>query len=358
LEYIYPKSKFNYYDQIPVNPFKKKSYFSRLNFGHARSIFGGFFQNNFHEKHHQNSGTMFYFNEFRINYFSFSMKTWWYPSNLDSRSSCRVVDHHYASLTAFVPCGRHPAMMFLAEVALGEETGFDDEDIPEPSSPQSVMEENGDDVGDPSQSDRRFRGLGALWSDCLDELGNDFISYSNLDDVKKDAAESNYSKVGSSSTYIHTFVRRIKGCLFKKKHRRLGNTGPFVSYVNGSHVHPSSEALSDQRGLSGDQKLIVEQAFAEDRKSSRDIIAYFRTKRSLSDESSKASFPPDPEISKLNNYIQAFKKRKSSKYNPTPNDLEEWCLGHGPSTVNAEDEGTFNTPFVLNYMLVRIIHLT
>ena len=39
-------------------------------------------------------------------------------------------------------------MMVLAEVALSEETGFDDEDIPEPSSPQSVMEENGDDVGD------------------------------------------------------------------------------------------------------------------------------------------------------------------------------------------------------------------
>ena len=53
-------------------------------------------------------------------------------------------------------------MMVLAEVALSEETGFDDEDIPEPSSPQSIIEENGDDVGDPSQSDRRFRGLGAL----------------------------------------------------------------------------------------------------------------------------------------------------------------------------------------------------
>ena len=53
-------------------------------------------------------------------------------------------------------------MMFLAEVALGEETGFDDEDISEPSSPQSVIEEDGDDVGDPSQSNRRFRGTGAI----------------------------------------------------------------------------------------------------------------------------------------------------------------------------------------------------
>ena len=110
--------------------------------------------------------------------------------------------------------------------------------------------------------------------------------------------------------------------------------------------------------LSGDQKLIVEQAFAEDRKSSRDIIAYFCLKRSLSDESSKAPFSPDPEISKLNNYIQAYKKRKSSRYNPTPHVLEEWCIGHGSSTVNAEDEGTFNTPFVPNYMMVRMKHPT
>ena len=250
-------------------------------------------------------------------------------------------------------------MMVLAEVALGEETGFDNEDISEPSTPQSVIEEDGDDVGDRSHSNRQFRGKGALWSDCLDELGNDFVSYSTFDDVKTDAVQSNYSKIGSSSTDVHTFVCRIKGCNFKKKYRRMGSTGPFVSYSNGIHSHPDSEVLSDQRGLSGDQKLIVEQAFAEDRKSSRDIVAYFRSKRSnLSDELSRTSFPPDPEISKLNNYIQAFKKRKSSKYNPTPNDLEEWCIGHGPSTVNENDEETFNTPFVLNYMLVRIEDIT
>ena len=34
-EYIYPKSEFNYYDQIPVNPFKKNPYFPRLNSRHA-----------------------------------------------------------------------------------------------------------------------------------------------------------------------------------------------------------------------------------------------------------------------------------------------------------------------------------
>ena len=72
---------------------------------------------------------------------------------------------------------------------MGEETGFDDENISEPSSPQSAIEENGDDVGDPSQSNQRFRGTGAIWSDCLDGLGNDFISYSSLDEVQKDAAE-------------------------------------------------------------------------------------------------------------------------------------------------------------------------
>ena len=97
---------------------------------------------------------------------------------------------------------------------------------------------------------------------------------------------------------------RIKGCYYKKKYRRLGDSGSFVSCSTGDHNHPISEILSDQRGLSGEQKLIIEQAFAEDRKSSPDILAFFRSKRSLSDESMKASFPPDPEISKLNNYIQ------------------------------------------------------
>ena len=53
-------------------------------------------------------------------------------------------------------------MVVLAEVALGEETVFDDEDIPESSSLQSVIEENGDDVRYPSQSDRRSRKLKAL----------------------------------------------------------------------------------------------------------------------------------------------------------------------------------------------------
>ena len=50
-------------------------------------------------------------------------------------------------------------MMVLVEVALGEETGFDNEDIPEPSSPQSVMEENGDDVGDHLNPIDGFVGL-------------------------------------------------------------------------------------------------------------------------------------------------------------------------------------------------------
>ena len=169
-----------------------------------------------------------------------------------------------------------------------------------------------------------------------------------------DARRSNYSKIGSSSTDVHTFVCRIKGCEFKKKYRRLGNSGSFVSYCHGSHHHPEMEVLVDRRGLSGEQKLIVEEAFADDRKSSRDIVAYFRSKRSkLSEESSRTSFPADPEISKLNNYIQAFKKKNSQKYNPTPNDLVEWCIRHSPSTVNSKDEGTHNTPFVLNYMLVR-----
>ena len=131
-------------------------------------------------------------------------------------------------------------MMVLADVALGEETGFDNEDISEPSTPQSVIQEDGDDVGDRSQSNRQFRGKGALWSDCLGEQGNDFVSHSTFDDVKTDAVQSNYSKIGSSSTDVHTLVCRIKGCNFKKKYRRMGSTGPFVSKIKNQLLRSNS----------------------------------------------------------------------------------------------------------------------
>ena len=59
-----------------------------------------------------------------------------------------------------------------------------------------------------------------------------------------------------------------------------------------------------RRGLTGEQKLIVEEAFGLGKKSARQIISLFRSKRSqLSDETSKANSPLDPEVSKLKNSI-------------------------------------------------------
>ena len=67
------------------------------------------------------------------------------------------------------------------------------------------------------------------------------------------------------------------------------------------------EVEAAHRGLTGAQKLIVEEAFGLGKKSARQIISLFRSKRSqLSDGASKADFLPDPEVPKLKNCIQAL----------------------------------------------------
>ena len=67
---------------------------------------------------------------------------------------------------------------------------------------------------------------------------------------------------------------------------------------------------TNKRGLSGSQKAIVEEAFTLKMKSSRNIIELFRSKRSrLLTKSEIDAFPPDPQVRKLNNYIQTFKKK-------------------------------------------------
>jgi hypothetical protein len=147
---------------------------------------------------------------------------------------------------------------------------------------------------------------------------------------------------------------KTKGCQYRRKNRKLGPSSTFVSFYDGNHDHSNPLIdQSDYRGLTGDQKVLVKEAFQLKRKSAGYIIGFFRSKRAKLPVTSEIDrFPLDPEIGKLNYYIQAYKKRNTSQYDPTPNHLKNWCDSHSPSTVNINDVSTFNTPFVLGYILV------
>ena len=87
--------------------------------------------------------------------------------------------------------------------------------------------------------------------------------------------------------------------------------------------------------------------------SSRKILSFFRLKRAASLQDGALRFPDDPDIVKLNNYIQAHNRKNSSIYNPSPNDLKLWCMSHGSIVRDlSNDEINLNIPFVLDYILV------
>ena len=237
-----------------------------------------------------------------------------------------------------------------------DETGFEERI----ASPLSSSDSSDDDYraneqdGTVLDSNRRYRGKALLWDEFLDPVTNSHESFITLEAVIRDAAESDFSKRGSSISNSWIYVCRSKGCKFVKKYRQLESSGSFFSYFNGTHTHAEDiDSESTHRGLTGEQKLIVEEAFGLGKKSARQIISLFRSKRSqLPDETSKAKFPLDPELPKLKNYIQAFKKKNGSAFNPTPHDLKEWCESHSAATVDVDKENTYNIPFVLDYLLV------
>ena len=237
-----------------------------------------------------------------------------------------------------------------------DETGFEERI----ASPLPSSDSSDDDYGVNEQdgtvldSNRRYRGKALLWDEYLDPVTNSHESFVTIEAVILDAAESDFSKRGSSIYNSQIYVCRSKGCKFAKKYRQLESTGSFFSYFNGTHTHTKDiDSESTHRGLTGEQKLIVEGAFRLGKKSARQIISLFRPKRSqLSDETSKANFPLDPEVPKLKNSIQAFKKKNWSAFNPTPHDLKEWCESHSAATVDVDKENTYKIPFVLDYLLV------
>ena len=198
-------------------------------------------------------------------------------------------------------------------------------------------------------SKKRSRGKGLLWEDHLDLATGDFEYYSSLTDVVNDASNCNYGKISSTATE-QRYRCRVKGCNFMRKYTYDRRYMTFVSYNHGLHEHAEeSPDCRTQRGLSQDQKAWVHEAFSLKNRSATEIVQFFRWKRNCF----LAAEVDDPKISVLNNYIQNYKKKKSAEYYPSANDLKEWCDSHSPTSVDMDDKETFNTPFVLDYIMVK-----
>jgi hypothetical protein len=246
----------------------------------------------------------------------------------------------------------------MSNTVFGVETAYG-VDFPD----HSVSTDSGSDVdtstkevlNDPSTIvKRKGRGKALKWEEhlLLDMTG--FIVYPSLDDVRHDAAISDYSKVSSVDLH-HKYRCKFNGCAYMRRYEKDSSMGHYISYFNGLHHHVDPTVLTPEthRGLTGEQKLLVHEAIDQEKMSSRKILSFFRLKRAASLQDSAVRFPDDPDIMKLNNYIQAHKRKNLSTYNPSPNDLKLWCMSHGPLLCNLTDESNFNDPFVLNYALVR-----
>ena len=204
-----------------------------------------------------------------------------------------------------------------------------------------------------STKPKKFRGIGLVWEDHLSQETGDFVTYASLDLVKKDALENGYSKMCSCLPYIQYKCNR-RGCEYKRKYSKNNNLNVYVSFFNGVHRHEiEHDDERDTRGLSFEQKVVINDAFSNNIKSAREIKHFFRAQRIASKITDpEGSFPLDPPQGKLKNYIQAYKRSNAVTYNPSLGDLIEWCQKNGPNTVDKNDENTLNTPFVLNFFKV------
>ena len=205
----------------------------------------------------------------------------------------------------------------------------------------------------PEESDelvkKRSRGVGLKWEPHLDPTG-EYYHYSNLEEIERDVSISHYGGKISSTATEHKYSCKIKGCTYMRKYIFDSRSESFISQYYGVHEHPAIGPPSpDQRGLTPDQRRWVLEAFESKAYSAGEIIDCFVKKR----KREPLVAVPDPDKRVLNNFISYYKRQNSGKHHPSVNDLKNWCVMHGPTTVN--DESTFNTSFALNYSLVSRI---
>ena len=246
----------------------------------------------------------------------------------------------------------------MSNTVFGVETSFGIHVLDSPASTDSGSDvdiSTEEVINDPSNSvKKKGRGKALKWEEHLVEDKTGFILYQSLGDVVHDAAISDYSKVSSVDLQFK-FKCKFTGCSFMRRYEMDSSIGQYISYFHGVHDHTDLTVLTPEahRGLTGEQKLLVHEAIDQEKMSSRKILSFFRLKRAASLQDGALRFPDDPDIVKLNNYIQAHKRKNSSIYNPSPNDLKLWCMSHGPIVRDlSNDEINLNIPFVLDYILV------
>jgi hypothetical protein len=92
------------------------------------------------------------------------------------------------------------------------------------------------------------------WLDyCEVNKSGVLVEYINLEAVQADATHMDYSKMGSSNINVLMFKCQTKGCQYRRKYRKVGSCGTFVSYYDGVHDHTNPLIdQGDHRGLTGD----------------------------------------------------------------------------------------------------------
>jgi hypothetical protein len=228
------------------------------------------------------------------------------------------------------------------------EVGFDEDDL----DLFDDEEENSEiSDGENINSGKRIRGKGLIWSDAICERSDSPLSFPSHDDIIKDAKTRNLSKRSSKGNRIHNYKCKVSGCPYLFKYCKAQDA-TYAAHFYSSHSHPTDDMDNSHRGLTESQKSLIVEAIGEKCLSARVVQQYFRKKRKLILPG--VCFPSDPPTMKLNNFIQAYKKKNVFLYNPSPTNLVEWCSQHSPSSVDITNETTYNTPFVLGYKSVSI----
>ena len=210
----------------------------------------------------------------------------------------------------------------MPNTVFGVETSFG---IHVPDSPALI--DSGSDVDisteevihDPSNSvKKKGRGKALKWEKHLVEDKTGSILHQSLGDVVHDAAILDYSKVSSVDLQIK-FKCKFTGCSFVRRYEMGSSIGQFISYFHGAHDHTDLNALTPEAhsGLTGEQKLLVHEVIDQEKMSSRMVCL-----RKCLFFVLREHHLVDPDTVKLNNYIQAHKRKNSSIYNPSPNDLK------------------------------------
>jgi hypothetical protein len=223
------------------------------------------------------------------------------------------------------------------------ETGFDEDESNFDENESDIIDDNSVNSDDEiSFRQKKNRGKGLNWSEPLCDSSGSIITYINHDKIVEDAKKS------CKGNHIYNYKCKVSECQFLFKYCRTVNN-IFTAQFYGKHNHSDSN-LDLHRGLSESQKSLVLEAISEKNLSARVIQQYFRNKRKAS--SDDENFPPDPTTMKLNNFLQAYKKKNISEYNPSPSHLEEWCLKYSQSTIDINNKNTYDIPFVLGYKSV------